>query len=264
MTTCTVHTDQPTADGIHLCHACMLRLEQDLAEIGSVWDDLQITMAKLDRGSPRLSSPRPQAAAPVNLGALDAAAELTRVLAAWGSCLPARMPTGDAPRHASHLLGQLGDLRRMEWAGDFAAELHRALSWCRAVTDRAAERVTLGPCGAISDGVECQGTMVAQIGGREARCRVCGATLDARERIRWLVSEAWHVLLPLPEVIRALESVGVQVKLKTARHWASVGKLEGTIGADGTVLYSPAAVKAVADRSRPRNKAPVKKSDTAA
>lgn len=254
MTFCAIHADIETADGIHLCHTCMTSLERDLEAVPDVWDDLRVTMAKLDKGAPGIGGSTWGPAAPVNLSALDAGTELTRILAEWGAAITGRMPTSDAPGHAKHLLGLSGTIRRHEASGEFIQELHQGLSRCRAITDRATEMVTLGVCGALQDDdTECAGTLVAPKGGRMAFCKTCGASMEVAERIRWMVSEAWHFRLPLPGAIRALELAGIRIKLKTARHWVSTGKLRGELGPDGAWLFSPAAVKATADYSRQKS-----------
>lgn len=245
MSVCGVHQDVPTVDGVYLCGRCFTRLEQDLAEVSSVWEDLQTTVARLDRGQPSLGSGSSEPRLPVNLDAMDKGETLRVVLNGWAALLPSLSPVGDVERVSSYLFSHLGDIAKQEWAGDLASELHHALNDCRRATDRAAERFTLGPCGYLDgQGDECTGTLVMRKGEHYARCQVCGATINANERQRWMIANAWHVALPLPQVLNALEAVGVSVKIKTARSWVTAGKLEAAICSVDSKqqLFTPAAV----------------------
>lgn len=249
---CAIHADTETADGIHLCQTCTNQLEQDLSEVDSVWEDLQTTIARLDKGASSIGGGPAGSCPPVNLDALDKGQTLRVVLGGWASCLPVLTAAGEPPRLASHLLSHLRIVVGQEWVGDLAMELRDALNACRLATDRAAERVTLGPCGSTDDGAGCPGVLSMRQGERIARCRTCGATIDARERQQWMISEAWHVHRPLPQIIRALAQVGIVIKIKSARNWVTAGKLvpSAVDPMTGQNLFTPADVKAAYDLSR--------------
>lgn len=231
---------QPGA-GITLCHDHTSRLEQDLAEVDSVWEDLQVTVARLDVGAKSMGGSTTTSKPPVNLDASDKAQTLETVLRGWAEQLAVVNPTYGPSEIASRLMNQMGPLRKQDWAGDLHDELGAALESCRRATDRAADRITLGACGNTFEDVECPGTMITTVGGRYGRCRTCGATCDALERQRWIIGEAWHVAAPLPVILRWLETSGhARIKVKRARAWVYAGKLAPVAAG----MFTPAAVLA--------------------
>lgn len=231
--------DTRPGDGITLCHEHTTSLERNLAEVDSVWEDLQVTVARLDVGAKTIGGTTTTSKPPVNLDASDKAQTLETVLRGWAEQLSAVNPTYGPSEVASRLLNQIAPLRTQDWAGDLHDELDAALEACRRATDRAADRITLGACGNSFEGVECPGTMITTVGGRYGRCRTCGATCDAQERQRWIIGEAWHVAAPLPVILRWLEVSGhARIKVKRARAWVYAGKLEPVT--EG--MFTPAAV----------------------
>lgn len=239
--------DTQPGDGITLCHEHTSDLERNLAEVDSVWEDLQVTVARLDVGGRSVGSAGTTTSKPpVNLDASDKAQTLEAVLSGWHSVM-IEGPKLEATVTASLLLANVPWIRKQDWAGDLYDELDAALEACRRATDRAADRITLGACGNTFEDVECPGTMITTVGGRYGRCRTCGATCDAQERQRWIIGEAWHVAAPLPVILRWLESSGhARIKVKRARAWVYAGKLAPV--AEG--MFTPAAVLA-AHRTTP-------------
>ena len=246
MTVCTT-CEKPTPDGVTLCHDDTARLEQDLAELDSVWEDLQTTVARLDRGAASVGGgggggSRP----PVNLDALDKAQQLRVVLTGWAQLLPGLRPTGEPPAVASWLLSRVREIRKQDWAGDLQTELRDALNACRLATDRAAERIRLGPCADGAAGFPCQGTMTAIKGASTGRCRTCGATCDVREWQQWMIREAWAASGALPVILRALKEYGLRITPKDAENWAARGKLLACLHEDGSKTYQARQVHRVA------------------
>jgi len=216
--------DHPTnAQGVTLCHRCATELEADLRDAPFVWKDIQTTGARLDVGAASVGSsghkaPRPAA----NLDALDKAQTLRVILGGWASQLPQLHPANDPVKTALWLITQMPEIRKQPWAGDLKQELREALNACRWATDRAADRISLGECS-----TECPGIMTAIVGGRVAKCRLCGAVDNVRARQQWIIAEAWHVATFLPNVVRALSGAGhAKVDIGKADVWVHRGKLE--------------------------------------
>lgn len=106
--------------------------------------------------------------------------------------------------------------------------------------DDSQERVDPGPC---LDG--CDGKVRAIAGARWGRCTECRERFEAAMQKQWMISEAWHVTAPLPQVVRALHALQIYVTPKDAENWASHRKLIACIADDGTKTYQLKQVHAV-------------------
>lgn len=235
--------DKPLPDGMTLCYDDASDLRADLEAVPGVWEDIQTTGARLDVGAASVGSSghkAPRAAA--NLDALDKAQTLRVVLGGWVNHLPRLHPAGDPVKTAAWLITQMDTICKQGWAADLKQELRDALNACRWATDRAAERVNLGPCW------NCDGTITAIQGATMARCRACKMTYESKAVQQWMISEAWHVWTFLPDIVRALAQSGyAKINAQKAKNWVHSGKLaaDRCDVATRRCLYTPAAVLAV-------------------
>ena len=144
----------------------------------------------------------------MNLDALDQAQALRVTLNRWCALLPALRPVrAEPPALAQLLTDHISTVRGAEWAAILLDQLRSCLRDSRFATDRTADHITIGHCGAhLDDDTECAGTLRALVGATLARCRDCGGTLDVRERQSWAISEAWAAVAPMPILIRALKA----------------------------------------------------------
>lgn len=238
---CTGGEHPTTAQGVTLCHECATELTEDLKAAAFLWGDIQTTCARQDVGTAAVGSSGYKAPQPaVNLDALDKAQTLRVVLGGWASHLPALHPAGDPMRTALWLITQMNEIRRQAWAGDFKTELREAINACRYSTDRAAERLSLGPC---LDG--CPGIMTAIVGAHTARCKACGITGNVRAMQQWIIAEAWHVMGYLPDVVRWLARSGhARIDVERVKKWVQRGTLEPAACDTDTrrELFTPADV----------------------
>ena len=225
-------------DGIYLCHDCTAKLERDLQDVGMTVDALWATAARMDVGGGTVgSSGHSTPSDPSNSRAYDAGRTLNVILTGWCETLGHREP--HAIKASAVLLARIREVRASEWAYDLKAELREIMYECDRITDRMADRITLGRCQGVLEGLRCSGEIVGTQGQAIAWCRVCGAEVNAHEYKRWLISEAWHVRAPLPSIIRALKSAGqLPFPAKRVEYWVKAGKLKPV---DGD-LYTPAAV----------------------
>lgn len=242
--------------GITLCHDHTERLEYQLAETDTVWEDLQTTAARMDKGAASVGTGgRPGSRPPANLDALDHGQRLRTVLAGWGSMLHIP-PIAEPPELASWMLARIPQIRHQDWAGVILDELTAALNDCRRATDRAAETITLGPCGNTDNGPECPGILTAPANKPIGRCRTCGATVDVHERQAWLIDQSWHIRRPLPDILRALKVSGhLNVPAERVKKWVQRDKLRPAICdvRSKRELFTPASVME-AYRSTPAGK----------
>jgi hypothetical protein len=208
--TCGVCTAE-TQTGYTICWDHAAPLQQHLAELDNTIHELRITMARQDVGGPSNGSagsttPQPS----MNLDAFDAYEQLREVTVGWAVALQGRafywITTTETA--GSYLLTNLDMVRRQDWAPDLATELAAAVRGAVQATDRAADKISLGRCQTIIEGIRCPDTVKAIAGHTTGRCRTCGTSVDVHEYQQWMISEAWHVQAPLPAVLRALSSPG--------------------------------------------------------
>lgn len=220
----------PTGDGQFLCHRCCEALEWDLAEVNALWEDLQVTVAKLDKGAESVGSGgHAGSSAPVNLTASERGQTLTAVLTGWVTVLGHQ--TRDPLQASDVLLSRIREVRTQEWAPDLLRELHEAMGQCRAATDRAAELVVIGRCQTVTEGERCPDVVKAIQGATHGRCRTCGTKVDILEHQQELIQAAGHVRAPLPKLVRALRGAGhlPGVSLKRVENWVARRKLSPVI-----------------------------------
>lgn len=229
-------------ENVKFCHDHTTRLEQDLNDTANVIADLRVTMARMDKGADSIGSGGPAGSKPpINLDALDRYEQIREVLTGWATQLEGRaylllVRTEDV---AAYLLSRVELIRRQDWAHDLLDELAEAMTAARMVTDRAADKISLGLCGADLDGASCTDTVTAITGAAIGRCRTCGTTRDVRAHQTERIAQAWHVQAPLPAILRALKQSGhLNIPVKRAEHWVQRGKLHPVAGS----LFTPAAV----------------------
>ena len=234
MTTCTSpDCATPTADGIHLCDPHEGDLWRLLGQIPDTLADAEDTVARLDaRRDIGRSGATP--GAPINLEASQRVTELTELLVSWSRLLyDATGEAGDAG--ADYLRAHLREIVRHDWAGDMLSELGRAHRRLVQAVDVPPDWRTYGPCHIEG----CGGLIRGKAGDVLARCRACGEPYDATELLRIAVVNSWDKPAPLTAVVRAMSSVGVEVKLKTAEKWAERGRLYPVAEDDrGVRLYT--------------------------
>lgn len=219
---------------VKLCHDHTTRIEQDLAETDNVIGELRVTMARMDKGAASIGGGGPAGSRPpINLDALDRYEQLREVLTGWASQLEGRaylvlVRTEDV---ASYLLANIEKVRLAEWAYELLDELSQAMTEARRATDRAADKISLGLCGAVFEDIVCTDTVTAITGATMARCRTCGTTRNVKDHQDDLLGKAWHVRASLPRLYRALREGGhlPGVSQKRVEKWVERRKLSPAI-----------------------------------
>lgn len=165
---------------------------------------------------------------------------------------------GTAPRDtimaARFMFDRIGIIRGDEAAGDLLSEIRAAERSVINAADRQAPKLLLGECGAPVwqdyTIVRCAGQIIGREGDDQAKCDTCRAPHSARERITEKISRAWHIIAPLPQVIRALKAYGIHIRYDTAKKWVTRGKLAPVCDLrTRTEGVSPAAVLAIMPKS---------------
>lgn len=236
--------DRPTTD--YLCKTCLGptgELHRKLATVGHLLAELDVTIGKRDKTAP--DGPRVAGSAsnpmPINATAADIKSHL--IDAIHGVHLgtkPVRVRFLEEPVKLAlwsrEQLGRLGtNPKAPAIRQQFLAAYERAVK----AVDLPAEKISLGECGNIEEGIECVEALSVEVGEPFVNCTTCSATWDVKARQREAISDAWHTVGILPSVLRALKQSGhVDIPLKRAEAWVMRGKLSP---AEGT-LYTPAAV----------------------
>lgn len=229
---------------VKLCHNHTTDLETQLAHVDDVVDCIRTTIERRDVGGPSIGRGGPSGSRPpINLDALEKYEQLRAVITGWAASLQGRtfyalVKTEEA---ASYLYSNIPTIRTTEWAYELLDELTDAMTQARAATDRALDRISLGPC------TDCGDTVTAITGATLGRCRTCGARVDVREHQRILIVSSWHIQAPLPSILRALKQSGhLNIPQKRVEHWVQ----RGTLLSAGEGKFTPAAVMEAHRNSR--------------
>lgn len=235
--------DRPTTG--YLCKICVGEdgdLHRKLTTVGHLLAELDVTIGKRDKTAP--DGPKVRSASnpmPINATAADIKSHL--IDAIHGVHLgtkPVRVRFLEEPvKLALWSREQLGRLALNPKAPAIREQFLAAYEKAVKAVDLPAEKISLGECGNVEEGVECEEELTVAVGEPWVHCGTCGCTWDVKERQRVAISDAWHTKGILPSVLRALKQSGhVDIPLKRAEAWVMRGKLSPEEG----TLFTPAAV----------------------
>jgi hypothetical protein len=225
--------DQPAHNG-HLCSTCQGYLRADIRQLPGLLEDLQITVARLDRVSAEQPGSRGSGEAPLPLrvGPMEARRDLTETLRVWAWHTAVRSGVRVTtqwlePRFLVWwLTTRIADVDSDPLAGALSDEIGSAVVRGWRAVDKPSERRYAGPCD------ECQLDLYAHPRADEITCD-CGARYRIEARRDWLLDQAEDHLLTATEMSRALPGLlpldrdGRQPVLTAAmiRGWAHRGRL---------------------------------------
>lgn len=252
---------RPVADQAYLCAACSDELEQAVAEIPGLWDELQTTITRQAKTGGGVGSRSAEKPVPFHVEASAAAGVVADTVGAWareftdrpvigptcpdrcahGSCTAIRVlrqPAG-VPGMAWRLLAAVGRIRHDRQAAAAHDELVHCQKLIRWTIDRAPDRWYAGRCGLPDDKEQCPGELYAVAGAKYVRCPVCGTDYYVADRRAWLLAAAQDALLTAAELSRALPNLlDQQLSPGTIRSWASRGQLAAhATDREGRPLY---------------------------
>ncbi|MFI2568902.1 hypothetical protein ACH473_10590 [Cellulosimicrobium funkei] len=142
----------------------------------------------------------------------------------------------------------------VRWLTDVIGDAER-------VVDRPADRLYLGGCDQVIDGVRCGAQLYALPRRAEHACPVCGWTYQVASRRAELMGIAGERWLGATDAARALVGFGLDVTASRVREWASRGVLRPVEGPrprdmqQRHPMYRVADVLAVLDRIERRRAA---------
>ncbi len=232
--------DKPIRDNAFLCHRCTALLERDLGDVAALASEVQTTRLRLSRTGGQAiggghSSERPL---PWDERPVKAARALREVLARWAGLVVEQRGGAFPPAHlgalSAFLMTHLPWLRQREEVLLARQEIRRTIGRLRFSVDRRTTQVYAGPCGAmdyaengdlILCSMPCAGDVYAQPKADVAKCQVCGATHDVKDRREWLLEAVDDQLAHPALITKALSSLGMPVPEATIRSWVDRKRL---------------------------------------
>ncbi|MGH3499330.1 MAG: hypothetical protein ACRDQA_00275 [Nocardioidaceae bacterium] len=184
--------DRP-AEHATICSGCARELERALAEVPALAVELDTTLARLGA---RTTGTRRSAVTPLpyDQRASEASWVLRNTLSTWCRLVCEERdltpPRDNLASMGRWLTGSAGWLARHPAGGEACDEITTAVSAAWRVTDRAPDRVYVGPCGHVDpeqriasavygiEPVPCPADLYATPGAATVACRTCGHERD--------------------------------------------------------------------------------------
>lgn len=248
-----------------LCSACCDRLERDLGDVAAIVGELDVTLskqAKIGVGG-KSGKGGTHEKWPINMGAVEAADNLSNVLTTW-----ARDVNGDhgfTPATvnitrvaASVLLTYIDAIRRHAAVVELVDEITDAIAQARRAVDRPADRVYLGQCYVETPDEEgkkvtCLAELYARPNAAEVRCKVCAAEHPVAERRAWLLQRAQDMIVTVKEASSYLGEVGgIKVSQSSIRGYLHRGRLAYRLGVTNGIRLGD-LLEVVLDESEKRS-----------
>jgi hypothetical protein len=260
MTNECTHCPKPLPDGLRLCNEGAEDLRRILGRVrdclntaGGTLTNTAVAPAPIGGGGSGGDAP----GLPYSVDMSEHVGTYQETIRHWATMIgeaQGKPAPVDSIAAAMFLRAHLGLIRGNEHANTILQELRAAERKVINAADRQAPKLLLGECNSPvwqDDAIVfCAGTIIGREGDDQAKCDTCRAPHSARDRIEAKISRAWHVIAPLPQVIRALKAYGIHIRYDTAKKWVTRGKLHPVCDlrtrSEGV---SPAAVLAVMPKS---------------
>jgi hypothetical protein len=255
MSTCTTpgHEDRHRPEHAFICGGCSRGLEEDLASVAALMDELTITIIRLDRIGGDGGRRSAETGLPFKEGASESLEILTNTLTAAADDLSGHLGMQFPLNPARWLWANRDGLAGFDQAGRLVDEIRHAVSQAYRAIDRPPELLLSGMC--TTEG--CVDALYAKPGDRMVRCRVCGADHDVVERRERMVAAA--AVLNVSKTV-ALSWVSLLMDRSipdgTWRQWRSRGRLHvHALTVEGSELFRFGDVRDLAITWMSRKKA---------
>lgn len=209
-------------------------------------EELETTLARLDKmsGSAGKVGGSGQVGTPFKLEASEVGWILRNTISTWARDVAETYPhvtlTATTTAEAAEWMANLAGLLAEHPAADqMHSEITDAVEQVRRVVDRYAEKIRLGKCGAVVEGIKCYEDLYGVKDRETVHCRTCGTHHDAASRWESIRSAVRESLASAAEIAAAAVRIyGRPLNVKTIRTWANRGRIE-TRGrnADGEPLH---------------------------
>lgn len=209
-----------TGDNSTTCPGCWNRYTQALAETPALIEQLEITLSRQDALGDADHIRGTDTPLAYHKGASDALTDLLDALHAWTRATKAQpsprpwnsLLNHDARTHpeAHHLVGEITNARDRGWH----------------TVDTHPDRMLLGQCGALTNGVECPEQLKAIADKATVKCQTCGAEWDVADRKAWAVDRIDRTLATNSEARTLIAKyAGVYVTQQQISRWKQRGQL---------------------------------------
>lgn len=232
MTVCAVDTCDLPVEDAHCCAGCGHRLRLALTDVPALSTELDVTLSRQSAVGHRVGSRSAGAPLPYDTRASAVAHNLRNTLQTWVRLVADEkysdsriLPADTVSAMAGWLVSEVEYLRHHEAAVEAVTEITAAVDDARRIVDRPADRVFVGVCSAVHNGISCTESLYARPSAHEVRCRTCGATHEVAARREVLKAAVDDVLATPAEIARAVVWLGDHVRPNQITRWVQAGRL---------------------------------------
>jgi hypothetical protein len=263
---------RPTPDGNACVTDAVDRPRQLLGEIQDMLAAaIDVAHRQARHGTGGGASGKPGSALPLDLGATARLDGVQTALTTWARHIAEeRGATGPRAEHYGHpinaavswLYGHLEWMRHRAEVDEWLRDVEACARIVRGIARGPADRVYLGPCGALvltpepwepgtPASTECDGSVYGRLGAAKAKCKTCETEYDQDQRIRERQDLAHSYTYTAAEIEHAYGGV---ILASTIRQWRKRGLLTVHGEADGKRLYAIGEVLQVAATAKERQR----------
>lgn len=247
------HEDRQRPEHQWICNGCLHGVEQDLASVTALWDELTITLTRQDVIGGDGGRKSAETSLPFKTAASETMWVLTDTVSSAASDLAVHLKMQFPLHPARWLCANIDRLGSHPEAGRLVEEVRSAVRLAYATIDRPPERLFAGRCPTE----QCAGVLYAKPGDPNVACPACGEVFGVEERRERMVAAA--------SVLNVTKTVALSwVKLLmdrdvrdgTWRSWRTRGRLHvHSINVEGQELFRFGDVRDLAVKWMARGKA---------
>lgn len=238
-----------------LDNTCTTALETLLSAVPILVDQLDVVISRQARlvSGGKAGKGSAHERSPINMGAVQAADALRKILVPWASAITGTSVTTTV--HAARLLLlHIDKIRRHPSADKILYDLARATKAAYLHIDRTQGRQYLGRCMYSEDNLTCQAKIWARPDARQVTCPLCGIQHEVQERRAWLLTKAEDTIVTVKEASSYLGEVGgLAVSQARIRGYLRRGRLAYRPGLDKSIRLGD-LLSLVLDDSRRKSK----------
>lgn len=204
-------------------------------------EELDVTLARLDKigSTPGMRvTGEGERAFPFSPPASLVRGTLDNTISTWARDVAETYPhltltSSSTPEAAAWMANVAGLLAEHPAANEMYDQITYAVDQVKATIDRFAEKIRLGPCGAVYEGIVCEEDLYGSKDKDTVRCKTCGSEHDAAARWESIRASVRESLATAAEIAGAAVTIyGQKLNVKTIRTWANRCRIE-THGTNG-------------------------------
>lgn len=205
-----------------------------------LYEELQVTIARLDKISSQglKVTGTGESSLTFRPKASEVRWSLDNTVSTWARDVAETYPhltlsATTTPEAAEWMANVAGLLAEHPAANEMHDEITYAVSQVKRTIDRFAEKIRLGPCGAVFEGVVCEEDLYGSKDKPTVRCKTCGTEHDAAARWESLRASVRGTLATAAEIATAAVTIyGSKLNVKTIRTWAKRKRITNYASSD--------------------------------